>query len=238
MKSHPVLQCLTLAATALLLSGAAQAQTAIGAGNNVNFPITINQSGSYKLTKNLSVPPGSHGILVGSGIDVTIDLNGFAILGGATCSKNGCAGPLTTVGIRVGNSSARIVNGAVSGFSANAIGYDGDAPYAKLTVDSVNVSRNYNGIVALYLLATRVTASDNAHNGIQTSDGVVAHSLATHNGAVGIKVSVGSVQSNVALYNHQGFSLGGVAYDGNTGLSNNAGNYKAPYAVSGGNLGL
>ena len=238
MKSHPVLHSLTLAAAALLLAGAAQAQTVIGTGNNVAFPIVINQSGSYKLGKNLTVPPGSHGVLVGSGIDVTIDLNGFSIIGGATCSRTGCAGPLTTVGIRVGNSSARIVNGALSGFSANAIGYDGDAPYAKFTVDSVNLSRNYNGIVALFLVATRVTASDNAHRGIQTSDGVVANSLAINNGDVGIAVSVGSVQGNVALYNNTGFSLGAVAYDGNTGISNNAGNSKAAYAVSGGNVGL
>lgn len=239
MKSHPVLHGLTLAAAALLLPGTAQAQTVIGSGNNVAFPIVINQSGSYKLSRNLTVPAGSHGILVGSGIDVTIDLNGFSLIGGAACSKAaGCAGPLTTVGIRVGNSSARIINGAVNGFSANGIGYDGDAPYSKLTVDSVNVSRNYNGIVAMYLLATRVTASDNAHHGIQTSHGVVANSLAVGNGNAGIKVEVGSVQGNVALYNNQGMTLGGVAYDGNVAISNNAGNSKAAYAVPAGNLGL
>ncbi|MES2959972.1 MAG: hypothetical protein V4792_17420 [Pseudomonadota bacterium] len=238
MQSHPVVQSLTLVAAALLLSGASQAQTVIGSGNNVAFPIVINQSGSYKLTRNLTVPPGSHGILVGNGIDVTIDLNGFSLIGGATCSKAGCFGPQTTFGIRVGSSSARIVNGAISGFSANGIGYDGSAPYAKLSVDSVNVNRNFNGIVALYLLATRVTASDNAHRGIQTSDGVVANSLALGNGDAGIVVSVGSVQGNTALYNNQGFILGAVAYDGNVAISNNAGNSKAAYAVSGGNVGL
>jgi hypothetical protein len=238
MTSQSVARSIGLAATLLLLAGTPHAQTAIGSGNNVSFPIVINQSGSYKLTRNLTVPAGSHGILVGNGIDVTIDLNGFSLIGGATCSKAGCAGPLTTVGIRVGNSSARIINGAVNGFSANGIGYDGAAPYAKLTVDSVNVSRNFNGIVALYLLATRVTASDNAHRGIQTSDGLVANSLAVGNGDAGIVVQVGSVQGNTALYNNQGFVLGAVAYDGNVAISNNAGNSKAAYAVSGGNVGL
>lgn len=240
MPSHSVLRFLGVASAVLLLAAAAQAQTALGGGNgNVAFPIVISQSGSYKLARNLVVPAGSHGILVGNGIDVTIDLNGFALIGGATCSKAaGCAGPHTTVGIRVGNSSARIVNGAINGFSANGVGYDGGAPYAKLTVDSVNVSRNFNGIVALYLLATRVTASDNAHRGIQTSDGVVANSLAVGNGDAGIVVQVGSVQGNTALYNNQGFVLGAVAYDGNVAISNNAGNSKAGSAVPGGNVGL
>jgi len=239
-RAYSVLRVLAVTSAVLLLAAAAQAQTALGGGNgNVAFPIVINQSGSYKLARNLVVPAGSHGILVGNGIDVTIDLNGFALNGGATCSKTaGCAGPHTTVGIRVGNSSARIVNGAINGFSANGIGYDGASPYAKLTVDSVNVSRNFNGIVALFLLATRVTASDNAHRGIQTSDGVIANSLAVGNGDAGIVMQVGSVQGNTSLYNNQGFVIGAVAYDGNVAISNNAGNSKAAYAVSGGNVGL
>lgn len=239
MQSHPVLHSLTLAAATLLLSGAAQAQTVIGGGNNVAFPIVINQSGSYKLTRNLTVPAGSHGILVGNGLDVTIDLNGFSIIGGAACSKAACAGPLTTMGIRVGNSSARIINGAVNGFSANGIGYDGGAPYHRMTIDSVDVSRNYNGIVALNLLATRVTASDNAHRGIQTGNGVIVNSFAIGNGDHGIVVEVGTVQGNVSVFNiGRGFSLSAVATDGNTGISNNAGNYKSGMAVTGGNVGL
>lgn len=240
MPSHSVLRFLGVASAVLLLAAAAQAQTALGGGNgNVAFPIVISQSGSYKLARNLTVPAGSHGILVGNGIDVTIDLNGFALIGGASCSKTaGCAGPHTTVGIRVGTSSARIINGAINGFSANGIGYDGDAPYHKLTVDSVNVSRNYNGIVSIYLVATRVTASDNAHRGIQTGNGVVANSLAIGNGDAGIVVQVGSVQGNTSLYNNQGFVLGAVAYDGNVAISNNAGNSKAGSAVPSGNVGL
>jgi hypothetical protein len=37
----------------------------------------------------------------------------------ATDAKAGCAGPLTTLGIRIGHASVRVLNGGISGFSTN-----------------------------------------------------------------------------------------------------------------------
>ena len=82
------------------------------------FPFTITSSGSYRLTTNLSVPSDS-GIVVEAG-DVTIDLNGFSIVGtggGAAKGLSGRKGFVETGGIRgEAGTTVRVLNGAVSGF--------------------------------------------------------------------------------------------------------------------------
>ena len=59
-------------------------------GDMAGFPISINQPGSYRLSANLTVPPGVGGIEIAAD-DVTIDLNGFRIStsgGFATCIRD------------------------------------------------------------------------------------------------------------------------------------------------------
>jgi hypothetical protein len=47
-------------------------------GDAAGFPVTISLPGSYRLSGNLSVPAGTHGIVIASP-GVTLDLNGFMI---------------------------------------------------------------------------------------------------------------------------------------------------------------
>ena len=90
---------LALAAVAFIAS-TAQAQTVIGAGSP-SFPIVINKSGSYKLAANLTVPAGADGIVVASGVNVTLDLGGYQVSGAAACTKAGCSGAAPSMGIKV-----------------------------------------------------------------------------------------------------------------------------------------
>ncbi len=53
----------------------------VTAGDTPGFPVSINATGSYRLTGDLNVPAGLDGIDVNSD-DVTLDLNGFNIVGG------------------------------------------------------------------------------------------------------------------------------------------------------------
>src|SRR3954468_7937478 len=56
-------------------------------GDAPGFPVSITQPGSYRLTTNLIVAdPNTNGIEI-SANHVTIDLNGFAIIGPADCSS-------------------------------------------------------------------------------------------------------------------------------------------------------
>ena len=78
------------------------------------FPYTISNTGSYRLTGNLTVPASTNGIIV-SADNVTIDLNGFSIVGPG--------GPSTTPsGISaLGFAGITVENGSVSGFGAVGI---------------------------------------------------------------------------------------------------------------------
>src|SRR5437016_7141953 len=55
-------------------------------GDTPGFPVTITLPGSYRLAGNLTVPDANTSGIVIAADHVTIDLNGFAILGPVDCS--------------------------------------------------------------------------------------------------------------------------------------------------------
>jgi len=214
----------SLSLAALLLSGAAHSQTLLGGGKSATtFPIVINQSGSYKLAGNLVVPAGSNGIVVGNGLNVTLDLGGFQISGPMQCSKAGCDTNLQTTGIKVGESNVRVFGGAVRGFYMG-IGKDTPGPIAKVILEDVVASRNFYGIYVSVLQAHRVTAENNAFDGINASRGTIVDAVAFRNGGTGIRMDVGVVRSSQSMENGKyGFQLAGV-YDLLTSNLNPMGN--------------
>ncbi|RZL40400.1 MAG: hypothetical protein EOP35_01025 [Rubrivivax sp.] len=213
---------LALAALTVLAS-TAQAQTALGAGNPT-FPIVINKSGSYKLAANLTVPAGIDGIVVASGVNVTLDLGGFQVSGAATCTKAGCSGAGPSMGIKVGNSMLRVFNGTVRGFALNGISVDYQAPGAVVIAEDLMVTGNFNGIFVSQLTANRVVAHNNASYGIFTIQGLIASSMATSNGNNGISMSSGLVRDSRASSNGFGFDHNSGVSTGNTAGGNTNGN--------------
>src|SRR5262249_22472005 len=60
----------------------------VTAGDAPGFPVTISQPGSYRLSGNLVVPdPGTTAVEI-TADNVTLDLNGFAIMGPNVCLPN------------------------------------------------------------------------------------------------------------------------------------------------------
>src|SRR5882757_4036016 len=55
-------------------------------GDTPGFPITLSQAGSYRLTGNLTVPNASTAAISIGADNITIDLNGFSIIGPTVCS--------------------------------------------------------------------------------------------------------------------------------------------------------
>lgn len=103
-------------------------------GDSAGYPITLSQSGSYVLTENLDLtgegdPLNTTAIQVTADW-VTIDLNGFSIMGTATCSTTSTttqAGSTTcSSGTGIGVSAAgregvTVRNGVVSGMGSHGI---------------------------------------------------------------------------------------------------------------------
>ncbi len=88
--------------------------------NAVNTPgdasntFVISQPGSYYLAGNLAQAAGKHGISIQAN-DVTLDLNGFAVIGDGTGTN------LCGVNVPVAQTGFRVHNGAVRGWSGGGV---------------------------------------------------------------------------------------------------------------------
>jgi len=131
---------LALDGETLIRQGAATNLTIDAASSGL--PIKLNRAGHYKLTTNINVPSMGRpnaprcGIEIAE-VNVTLDLNGFALIG-----ENMSA----SVGVCLRANSATIVNGTISGFGNAITGIDntdlapGGASYVR--IENVRPGRN------------------------------------------------------------------------------------------------
>lgn len=78
-----------------------------------SLPYTITNPGSYYLTENLTVSGGAAGIIVSSD-NVTIDLNGFSLVGGASGTNPG-------INVPTAHKNLCVRNGTLTGWTNGAI---------------------------------------------------------------------------------------------------------------------
>lgn len=202
-------------AIALTATGSAFAQTtitqdkamagAVTAGDTAGFPISINQTGSYKLMSNLVVPWGINAIEVHA-TNVTIDLNGFAIIGPGSCTRDDGTGVVSctvqsgTYGISSPQgiqSNVLVRNGAVQGFAVGVSVAAGSA-------EQLRLRHNQYGVIASGQVS-HVTAQFNG-TGVLLNGGQADHCAAVFNdvGFTSTFVNESSVQSSHASFNRIG----------------------------------
>jgi hypothetical protein len=132
-------------------------------GDAPGFPVSITQPGSYRLSGNLTVPDANTtAILINTG-NVTVDLNGFAILGPTVCSGTplSCAPAASGVGIGTTvntQSNIAVHNGSVRGMRVGIF------------------------LAGSGHLVKDVRAEHNEGSGIVVGVGTVSHSTARSNG--------------------------------------------------------
>jgi hypothetical protein len=188
---------------------------------------TITQAGSYKLSGNLLVRDENTTAIVVTADNVTINLNGFSILGPTVCVGNpvACSPVGTGNGVDGGtHNSITVVNGNVRGMGHSGIFLGGNSSYGIFL-------GGYGGYVE------RVHADSNGYNGITVGIfSTVSGNTTNYNGAgpccgsAGITVGGGStVSSNTSNFNaYNGivvFSSSTVI--GNTATSNGGANLVA-----------
>lgn len=160
-------------------------------GDTPGFPVTISATGSYRLSGNLVVPDANTtAIFVTSNADaVTIDLNGFSILGPVTCSINPTTctsfatdssifGPGTGIRSDV-NGALTVRNGSIVGMGRFALFQTGGA----------------------YTIIENVHARENGRGGIWPSIGMVINSVVSTNGGDGITMNLGLIRGTIATRN-------------------------------------
>jgi len=172
--------------------------TVLAAGG---FPYQITQSGSYRLTGNLTVPDADTTAIQVTANDVTIDLNGFGIIGPTICT--GPAGsPVTScaplgrgfgIGSAGSSSDLSVSNGFVRGMGSTGIGIATEGSVQNVRA----ISNGLNGIVAYNVSGS--VASFNGQAGIISNQGTLSGNTTLYNGKVGILSSCpGSVVGNTA----------------------------------------
>jgi len=204
-------------------------------GDAPGFPITISVPGSYRLSGNITIPSRllsafeltSH---------VTLDLNGFAILGPVDCSGGVCLYPgitfpvppgatgppgITVIGISQTNITIR--NGTIQGMGGHGIYLKGSS----FKVEDLHVRSNYNrgiqidgvsGYTAGGSIVSKNTVERNGGSGIGVEDGVVSENVVQENFSSGI-VANGSARLE---RNHaSGNGAYGLAVFGQSFLSGN-----------------
>lgn len=169
--------------------------TGIGGGDSRGYPITITQSGSYRLATNLTdIPPGTNAIEIRAD-DVTLDLNGHSITGPGAGNSSGIEAVFNGIPIFV---RSAVFNGSVSGFTYGvSLGYNS-------RVENIRVFGNSNtGILArIGSLVQGNIAHGNGFGIVVDSASTVRGNIAEQNTFGGISVNCpSSVVGNTASAN-------------------------------------
>ena len=177
-------------------------------GDAPGFPVTISQPGSYRLTGNLIVPDLNTTAIQITADSVTVDLNGFNIIGPAVCRRT----PATTCP----------PSGTGTGIEAAPEGSAGQPPTGPRGIRVLNGSVRGMGLFGILLRADdsvveRATASGNAGAGIVA--GSVFQSASTGNGSFGIIANI--VRDSMSSQNAgDGIILGVIGPSGGVAAGN------------------
>src|SRR5690349_1543768 len=146
-------------------------------GDAPGFPISINAPGIYKLGSNLVVPNENTTAIMVNVDNVTIDMNGFAILGPNLCATDGfhvaqpCTRPGTGYGIDAGTGNPALVNNTrVSNGTIDGVGYIGVFANVNARIERMNITNSGSaGIYTLGGVITDTLVRANGDTGILTS---------------------------------------------------------------------
>ncbi len=177
------------------------------------FPVDLCEPGSYRLTSDLAHPGDLNWVVFIHVPGVTLDLNGFGILGGNTCQYGGlgwptsCAASALTIEAAIrGGDRTTILNGRVVGNIAGIhVGAESIVRDVLVTNNggvgvSVGAGTVVSGVNAISNLgvglecragctASEVVATSNSTHGIQLlEDGSLTHATAMSNASAGIRV--------------------------------------------------
>jgi hypothetical protein len=223
-------------------------QTGCFGGDAAGFPVTITSPGSYRLTGNLDLTSEAKSIaaIAVYANFVTLDINGFEIVGPAGCTGSGASISCTSdsgAGITaIGVDHLSVRNGIIRSFANRGIYATGDGTrisditvadngldgilveQAAVLESCVAIQNGSDGFdVGLGASLRGVTATGNGGDGIEADgDGsVIWNSSSTVNGDTGIRTqsSGGLVVTGTAVFGNQG---DGVLTGPGSSISNTA----------------
>jgi hypothetical protein len=189
-------------------------------GDAPGFPVTISVAGSYRLSGNLTVPDANTAAINLTADNVTIDLNGFSIVGPTACSgfPTTCSPTGTGSGITGGSlRNISILNGYIRGMGGRGVFLQGAGHLIK---EIFAFSNGSDGISAFGIVRSCI-ANSNGGSGISTL-GVAIDNVAIANGREGIEFTgqSGVGANNLASANKGNGLSGQATLTGNFALGN------------------
>ena len=191
-------------------------------GNGTSLFI-ISQPGSYYLTTNLVGVSGKNGIEILAN-NVTLDLNGFALLG--------VSGSVSGIDIPSAQTNVVVRNGTVNGWGYMGMYIESDSSL-NMVSERLNVSACGDGgifSVALAAVMRDCNCQQNGGDGITCINGIVSDCTANNNGSDGIVVTSATVSGCYTANNQysgifvQDLGGSGGKVIANTCIGNNKGN--------------
>jgi len=172
-----------------------------------NLPIKITHPGSYKLMGNITVPNANTTAIKVTADNVTIDLNGFSILGPTVCTGTGatlmCSPTGTGDGINApGTNNLKVTNGNIQGMGHFGILTE------NASVEGVRVNSNGGGGIFYPKMIKDCTADKNGGvGGLGVLFGIVSDSVSNFNKGDGIVVGFGGKVSGNVVVGNGGYGL-------------------------------
>jgi len=175
-------------------------------GDTNGLPITITEPGSYQLTSNISSNSTTTDVIQINSDNVTLDLNGFSIIGPRTCTGENtslvCTQPgMTAHGITAnGRKNIKVKNGMVKGFDTG-VSLTSSASRGNV-VENIQSSENEFGMSVINGMVNNCVANRNLDTGI--SNGLFSRLIVKDSYAYGNKnFSIIAITcSNVYLSNN------------------------------------
>ena len=222
-------------------------------GDAPGFPVTISQSGSYVLSGNLTVPDAQTTAIEITADNVTLDLNGFSIIGPNVCTSDPttCTHSGGGVGIHAGSFSpgimapagVRVINGMVRGMGFHGVRLMGEGTAVEKVhttnnggpgivvgggsvIDSSAVLNRGAGIIG-WIVRGSISVKNSSGIFIRPG-GVAAGNTADSNGSDGISMTNATVNGNTAN-NNRGFGISATcpgSIVGNTTVGNQSGSIR------------
>lgn len=188
-------------------------------GDAPGYPVTISQSGSYRLTGNLAQPNANTDVIeVANTVrHVTVDLNGFEIVGGNTCTYTATPASVTCAASGIGSGIATywnethlsVHNGTIRGMGADGIRGGGQLTARNLLVEHNGAWGVTNAAMISYVRAYRNFRS------LSGANGEISHSQVIENGS-GIECSASCVITHNVVKSNVGNGISSTtsAYGG------------------------
>jgi len=194
---------------------AAEGKIMIGQTPSTTFPIVISTSGSYVLTSNLQVSSSNTHCIQITADNVTIDLNGFALVGPGTGTggygiyvnsadnvtvSNGTVRNFMNVGIYIPSTSH---NGQVRDLKAYDNGTHGIQASYSTVINCTAEKNGSDGIYSYHSTVKDCASNDNDDDGIYAYRSTVNDCKCYSNGNRGINASRSSITNCTIDYSTQ-----------------------------------